>query len=96
LGKIGTATLETRIQELVAIIPNTAVLLEPLPVVRRAPCEQIVILHRRLLAIVRDNEVRRRARLTIQWRQHDGFATALRGHDRHLAFGATHLQSHLI
>ena len=35
-------------------------LVEPLLIVRRAPREQIVILHRRLLAIVRDHEVCRR------------------------------------
>jgi transposase len=35
-------------------------MLEPLLVVRRALREQIVILHRRLLAIVRDDEVCRR------------------------------------
>jgi transposase len=35
-------------------------LVEPLLIVRRALREQIVILHRRLLAIVRDDEVCRR------------------------------------
>jgi transposase len=33
-----------------------AALVEPLLIVRRALCEHIVILHRRLLAIVRDDE----------------------------------------
>jgi transposase len=37
-----------------------AELVEPLLIVRRALSEQIVILHRRLLAIVRDDEVCRR------------------------------------
>ena len=49
----------SRFQELVATIPDFA-MLEPLLVVRRALREQIVILHRRLLAIVRDDEVCRR------------------------------------
>jgi len=41
-----------------------AVLVEPLLIVRRALREQIVILHRRLLAIVRDDEVCRRLMTT--------------------------------
>ena len=41
-----------------------ALLVEPLLVVRRALREQIVILHRRLLAIVRDDEVCRRLMTT--------------------------------
>jgi transposase len=40
------------------------VLVEPLLVVRRALREQIVILHRRLLAIARDDEVCRRLMTT--------------------------------
>jgi hypothetical protein len=38
-----------------AAVPDLAVLVEPLLVVRRALREQIVILHRRLLAIVTPN-----------------------------------------
>jgi transposase len=41
-------------------LPDLAVLVEPLLVVRRVLREQCVILHRRLLAIVRDDEVCRR------------------------------------
>jgi transposase len=41
-----------------------AVLVEPLLIVRRALREQIVILHRRLLAIVREDEVCRRLMTT--------------------------------
>ena len=41
-----------------------ALLVEPLLVVRRALREQIVVLHRRLLAIVRDDEVCRRLMTT--------------------------------
>jgi len=55
---------ESRIKELVETIPDLAVLVEPLLVVRRALREQIVILHRRLLAIVRDDEVCRRLMTT--------------------------------
>ena len=51
---------EARIRELVETLPDLAVLVEPLLVVRRVLREQIGILHRRLLAIVRDNDVCRR------------------------------------
>ena len=51
---------EARINELVANLPDLAVLVEPLLVVRRVLREQIEILHRRLLTIVRDDEVCRR------------------------------------
>ena len=57
---VGMVRFEARIQALVATIPDLAMLVEPLLVVRRALREQIVILHRRLLAIVRDDEVCRR------------------------------------
>jgi transposase len=55
---------EARIQELVENIPDLAVLVEPLLIVRRVLREQIVILHRRLLAIVREDEVCRRLMTT--------------------------------
>jgi transposase len=45
-------------------LPDLAVLVEPLLVVRRVLREQFVILHRRLLAIVRDDEVCRRLTTT--------------------------------
>ena len=51
---------EARIKELVENLPDLAVLVEPLLVVRRVLREQIEILHRRLLTIVRDDEVCRR------------------------------------
>jgi transposase len=60
VGMVGTVRFEARIQELVATIPDLVALVEPLLVVRRAVREQIIILHRRLLAIVRDDEVCRR------------------------------------
>ena len=58
--KVGMVKFEARIKELVENLPDLAVLVEPLLVVRRVLREQFVILHRRLLAIVRDDEVCRR------------------------------------
>jgi transposase len=60
VGVVGDVKFEGRIKELVENLPDLAVLVEPLLVVRRVLREQIVILHRRLLAIVRDDEVCRR------------------------------------
>jgi transposase len=60
VGMIGTVKFEARIKELVANLPDLAVLVEPLLIVRRAIREQVGILHRRLLAIVRDDDVCRR------------------------------------
>src|ERR1700751_828309 len=60
VGLAGKAKFEARIKELVENYPDLAVLVEPLLIVRRVLPEQIVILHRRLLAIVRDDEVCRR------------------------------------
>ena len=57
---VGTLKFEARIKELVENLPDLAVLVEPLLVVRRVLREQIGILHRRLLAIVRDDDVCRR------------------------------------
>ncbi len=57
---VGTVKFEARIKELVENQPDLAGLVEPLMVVRRVLREQFVILHRRLLAIVRDDEVCRR------------------------------------
>ena len=51
---------EASIKELVENLPDLAVLVEPLLIVRRVVREQIRILHRRLLAIVRDDDVCRR------------------------------------
>ena len=55
VGMVGTVKFEARIKELVENVPDLAVLVEPLLVVRRSLREQFVILHRRLLAIVRDD-----------------------------------------
>ncbi len=60
VGMVGTVKFEGRIKELVENLPDLAVLVEPLLVVRRVLREQIGILHRRLLAIVRDDDVCRR------------------------------------
>ena len=45
-------------------LPDLAALVEPLLIVRRTLREQFCILHRRLLAIVRDDEVCRRLMTT--------------------------------
>src|SRR5258706_5400596 len=60
VGMVGTVKFEARIKELVENLPDLAVLVEPLLMVRRVLREQFSILHRRLLAIVRDDEVCRR------------------------------------
>jgi hypothetical protein len=57
VGMVGTVKFEARIRELVENLPDLAMLVEPLLVVRRVVREQFSILHRRLLAIVRDDEV---------------------------------------
>src|SRR6202142_962662 len=60
VGVVGKVRFEARIRELVENLPDLAVLVEPMLVVRRVLREQIGILHRRLLAIVRDDDVCRR------------------------------------
>ena len=60
----GKARFEARIRELVEHLPDLAVLVEPMLIVRRVLREQIVILYRRLLAIVRDDEVCQRLMTT--------------------------------
>jgi transposase len=60
VGVVGTVKFEARIKQLVENLPDLAMLVEPLLIVRRAIREQIGILHRRLLAIVRDDDVCRR------------------------------------
>jgi transposase len=60
VGMIGAVKYETRIRELVENLPDLAILVEPLLVVRRVLREQLGILHRRVLAVVRDDEVCRR------------------------------------
>ena len=65
VGMVGKVKFEARINELVENLPDLAELVEPLLIVRRVLREQIVILHRRLLAIVRDDEVCRRLIITL-------------------------------
>jgi transposase len=60
VGMVGKLKFEARIRELVENLPDLAVLVEPLLVVRRVLREQLGILHRRLLAIVRGDDVCRR------------------------------------
>jgi transposase len=60
VGMAGASRFEARIKELVENIPDLATLVEPLLIVRRTLREQIAILHRRLLAVVREDEVCRR------------------------------------
>ena len=60
VGMVGMAKFETRIKELVENLPDLAMLVEPLLIVRRVLREQIGILHRRLLAVVREDDVCRR------------------------------------
>jgi transposase len=60
VGMVGKVMFEARIMELVGNQSDLTLLVEPLLIVRRVLREQIIALHRRLLAIVRDDEVCRR------------------------------------
>ena len=60
VGIIGKLKFEARIKELVENLPDLAALVESLLIVRRVLRQQLAVLHRRLLAIVRDDEVCRR------------------------------------
>jgi transposase len=60
VGVVGTVKFEARIKELVGNLPDLVILVEPLLIVRRVVREQIGILHRRLLAVVRGDDVCRR------------------------------------
>ena len=60
VGVAGAVKFEARIRELVADIPDLVGMVEPLLIVRRVLREQIAVLHRRLLAIVKDDVVCRR------------------------------------
>src|SRR5262245_42775336 len=71
VGMVGTVKFEARIKELVENLPELVVLVEPLLVVRRIS-EQIGVLHRRLLAIVRDDAVCRRLMTHPQCRPRRG------------------------
>jgi transposase len=60
VGAVGAMKFEARIKELVENQPDLKLLVEPLLVVRQVLREQIDTLHRRLLAVVRDDDVCRR------------------------------------
>ena len=60
VGMVGAVKFEARIKELVENIPDLTILVEPLLIVRRTLREQFGIVHRRLLAVVRQDEVCRR------------------------------------
>jgi transposase len=60
VGVVGALKFEVRIRELVESLPDLAELVEPLLIVRRTLREQIGILHGRLLAVVRTDDVCRR------------------------------------
>ena len=64
VGAVGTVKFEARVRELVENLPDVAELVEPLLIVRQVLREQLGILHRRLLAIVRDDDVCRRLMTT--------------------------------
>ena len=76
VGMVGTVKFEARIRELVENLPDLDLLVEPLLVVRRVLREQIGILHRRLLATVRDDDVNRTH--ALQQNRCDGHRVALR------------------
>jgi transposase len=60
VGVVGTVKFEGRIKELIENFPDLMALVEPLLVVRRVLREQIGILHRHVVTIVRNDEVCRR------------------------------------
>jgi len=64
VGVVGAGKFEARIKKLVENLPDLAVLVEPLLMVRQVLREQTVVLHRRVLAIVRDDAVCRRLMTT--------------------------------
>src|SRR5436853_7183234 len=64
VGMVGTVKFEARIRELVADHPDLAAIVEPLLIARRVLREQLGVLHRQLLEIVRHDEVCRRLMTT--------------------------------
>ena len=64
VGMVGTVKFEARIRELVADHPDLAAIVEPLLIARRVLREQLGVLHRQLLEIVRQDEVCRRMMTT--------------------------------
>jgi transposase len=64
VGMVGTVKFEARIRELVADHPDLAAIVEPLLIARRVLREQLGVLHRQLLEMVRHDEVCRRLMTT--------------------------------
>src|SRR5213596_969149 len=64
VGTVGTSKFEARICELLADHPDLAAIVEPLLIARRALREQLDVLHRQLLEIVRHDEICRRLMTT--------------------------------
>ena len=60
VGMVGVAKFEARIRDLVVDHPDLAAITEPLLIARRVSREQLGVLHRRLLAVARQEEVCRR------------------------------------
>src|ERR1700746_849294 len=60
VGVVGTVKFEARVRELVESLPDVAGVVGPCLIVRQALREQRGIVHRRLLDIVRDDDVCRR------------------------------------
>jgi transposase len=60
VGMVGAVKFEARVKELITNLPDLAELVEPLLIARRVLREQFGVLHRRLLVLVRDDEVCRR------------------------------------
>jgi transposase len=60
VGIVGAIKFEARIRELVANHPDLATIVDSLLVARRVLREQLSVLDRHLLAVVRDDEVCRR------------------------------------
>jgi transposase len=64
LGMVGAVKFEDRVRELLADHADLAVIVEPLLIARRVLREQLGVLHRQLLEIVRHDEVCRRLMTT--------------------------------
>jgi transposase len=60
VGAVGTVKFSDRIHELVEDIPEIGEIIEPLLIARQKLREEFAKLHRKLLSVVRDNEVCRR------------------------------------
>ncbi|RWA58324.1 MAG: hypothetical protein E5V89_01635 [Mesorhizobium sp.] len=57
VGLVGTVKFVTRIRELIEHMPDLAAMIEPLLDAREKLREKFVALHRKVLALARDDEV---------------------------------------